>query len=225
MQILIIPKDLYCPDGKTSSEPLRLTYECRYTNTWNPIAQNRKNILSTCGTAGLLNHPQYDWSVKFLNASPPKIIFLGLVPPRKPCMRADYDTLHCRLDLLGNFEHLCDIHPARIPYYSTLFLSSPIPNKAGNFFPSQFRHRFFFGLPRDIWTNPTFVPPLLPWQIRHYIAMCIARKQWLWRTPLGCPQLHLSKGWTQTLVAFQYTVLVSWGSLHTPRKSNIDAQK
>lgn len=143
MQILIIPKDLYCPDGKTSSEPLRLTYECRYTNTWNPIAQNRKNILSTCGTAGFLNHPQYDWSVKFLNASPPKIIFLGLVPPRKPCMRADYDTLHCRLDLLGNFEHLCDIHPARIPYYSTLFLSSPIPNKAGNFFPSQFRHRYF----------------------------------------------------------------------------------
>lgn len=161
-----------------------------------PDCTNRKNIPSTCGTAGFLNHQQCDWSVKFLNASPPKIIFLGLVLPRKHCMRADYDTPRCRLDLLGNFEHLCDINPARIPYYSTPFLLSlsPRQKKNRNFFPSQFRHRFLFGLPRYIWTNPTFVLPLLPWQIRHYIAMCIARKQWLWRTPLGCPQLHLSKG-------------------------------
>lgn len=140
MQILIIPKDLYCPDGTNIQRTTAINIYMK------PDCTNRKNIPSTCGTTGFLNHPQYDWSVKFLNASPPKIIFLGLVPPRKHCMRADYDTLHCRLDLLGIFKHLCDINPARIPYYSTAFLLSlsPPPQKNRNFFPSQFCHRFFF---------------------------------------------------------------------------------
>lgn len=121
-----------------------------------PDCTNRKNIPSTCGTAGFLNHPQYDWSVKFLNASPPKIIFLGLVPPRKHCMRADYDTLHCRLDLLGNFEHSSSKNP--LLFYTILII--PNPQQSRKFLPIPISPQIFFRIAKRHLDKPNFCPAI-----------------------------------------------------------------
>lgn len=116
---------------------------------------------------------------------------------------------------VGKFWNWSSKNP--LLFYTILVI--PNPQQSRKFLPIPISPRIFFGLPRYIWTNPTFVLPLLPWQIRHYIAMCIARKQWPWRTPLGCPRLHLSKGWTQTLVAFQHNTGWFLGDPYTPPAS------
>ena len=177
----------------------------KHIHTWNPIAQIENTSpqlvwLQDFWTINSMTGQSSSWTL-----APPKIPFLGLVPPRKHC--PDGWPWHSTLQagfvgkIWASLSHSSRKNPSLI---STTSLH-PNPTQTWNSPPSQFSQGFF--PPRYIWTNPTFVLPLLPWQIRHCIARCNARKQWLWRTPLGCLQLHLrrnSEPWNVTLVAFHY---------------------